>query len=196
MKKFSIKEAIKFGWAKMKPNFLFFASVLTAATVVSFVFGKEGFLLSAAGMIAQMFIGLGVVKNSLDIVDGKKFQYKSFYSEYKRFFDYFFGCIIYGLVVVAGLVLFIVPGIIFAIKYQFFPYFVVDKGFSALKALEHSSKITKGEKWDLFLFYLANIGINIIGIFAFVVGMFATAPTTILASAHVYRKLESHLRHN
>ena len=88
----------------------------------------------------------------------------------------------------------IVPGIIWAIKFQYYGYFIVDKGLGPIKALEASSELTDGIKWDLFLFGLLLFCINILGLLCLLIGSFATVPTTMLAYTFVYRKLESQLR--
>ncbi|MEA3324508.1 MAG: hypothetical protein U9Q37_05135 [Euryarchaeota archaeon] len=61
------------------------------------------------------------------------------------------GLILYGFIVVGGLILLTIPGIIWAIKFQFFDYLIVDKGLGPIDALEKSSEITRGVKWDLFI---------------------------------------------
>ena len=83
----------------------------------------------------------------------------------------------------------IIPGIIWGIKFQFFSYFIVDKGLGPIEALKRSSTITKGAKWDLFLFGLLVWLINLLGALCLLVGLFATIPTTGVAMAFVYHKL-------
>ena len=83
----------------------------------------------------------------------------------------------------------IVPGIIWAIKFQFFSYFIVDKEVGPIEALKKSAAITKGAKWDLFVFGALLGLINLAGALCVVVGLFATIPTTMVAIAFIYRKL-------
>jgi uncharacterized membrane protein len=87
------------------------------------------------------------------------------------------------------MILLIIPAIIWGIKFRFFSYFIIDKGAGPIEALKRSSSITMGAKWDLFLFGLLLIGINILGFLALVIGLFATIPTSMVAIAFVYRKL-------
>ena len=60
-----------------------------------------------------------------------------------------------------------------------------------IDSLEKSSVITKGIRWDLFVFGVFLILINIAGFLVFFVGLFVTIPTTMMAQAYVYRKLLS-----
>lgn len=87
----------------------------------------------------------------------------------------------------------IIPGIIWAIKFQYYGYFIVDKGLGPIKALEASSNLTDGVKWDLFLFGLLLTCIDLLGLLCLGIGLFAAIPTTIIARAFVYRRLESQL---
>ena len=92
----------------------------------------------------------------------------------------------------AGFILLIVPGIIWAIKYQFAQYLVIDKGYKPIEAIKKSGQITKDAKWSLLLLGLLSGLINVLGAIALVVGLFATVPTTMVAKAFVYRKLLEH----
>jgi uncharacterized membrane protein len=87
------------------------------------------------------------------------------------------------------MLLLIVPGIIWGIKFCFFDYFVVDKRLGPIEALKRSSAITRGVKWDLFVFFLMLTGINLLGAFCLLIGLFAAIPTTMVAQAFVYRRL-------
>jgi uncharacterized membrane protein len=88
-------------------------------------------------------------------------------------------------------ILLVIPGIIWSIRFHFFSYLIVDKGVSPIEALKKSSKITKGTKWDLFLFGILLVFINILGALALLVSLFVTMPATMVANAFVYRKLLS-----
>ena len=65
------------------------------------------------------------------------------------------------LVVAGGMILFIVPGIIWSIKYMFVPFLILDKNISVKEAFEVSGKITNGHKWLLFAYGLL---IGIVGL--------------------------------
>ena len=56
-----------------------------------------------------------------------------------------------------GLVLLIVPGIIFACRLSFVPYLVMDKGLDPVGAIEKSWFMTRGHGWRIFGMYLLSI---------------------------------------
>jgi uncharacterized membrane protein len=96
-----------------------------------------------------------------------------------------------GIIIVVGFLLLVVPGIIAAVGLGFVPYVVIDRGAGPIDALKESWRITKGNKWRLFLFGLVLIGLNLLGLLALVVGVLVTVPVTWLAVTHAYRTLAS-----
>ena len=136
---------------------------------------------------------MGLIKIALKFCDGQKGKFDDLFAHFHLFFKYLAGSILYSLITLAGTILLIIPGIIWGIKFQYFAYFIVDKGLGPIEALKASSAITQGVKWELFLFGLLLFLINLLGLICLIVGIFATIPTVIVAYAFVYRKLERQL---
>ncbi len=200
--KFSIGEAIEFGWNITKNNLGFFIGVLIIAGLILIIPGilsqltkhkapGLSIILRIASFVLQIVIGMGLIKIVLKLCDNEKAEFSDLFSCLHLFFSYLLGSILYGLIVSAGMILLIIPGIIWAIKFQFFSYFIVDKGLGPIESLKRSSAITEGSKWDLFLLGLLLFGINLIGAIPLFLGWLVTIPTTMLAVAFVYRKLLS-----
>lgn len=199
---FSKKEAIRFGWQTMKSNFWFFLGLLILAGVIQFAPGviydlliKESpilaFTVYLIGWILSIIVGLGLIKISLNFCDNLKSKIGDLFSQYQLFFRVLFAGILYGLICLLGMIFFIIPGIYFGIRFWFYDYFIVDKKAGAIESLKKSWRITKESVWNLFLFILILIGINLLGTLCFLIGLFATIPTTMLGIALVYRKLLS-----
>jgi hypothetical protein len=204
IKKFSKKEALQFGWQAMKKNFWFFAGVLIVTGLVSWAPGALSdltekdlaifsIIIGIAGWALQTVVQMGLIKIALNLHDNKERKFSDLFSCFRLFFRYIFSSILYGLIVLGGFILLIVPGIIWAIKFQFFGYFIVDKGTGPAEALKRSSAITQGAKWDLFLLGLLLGLINLLGVLCLILGLFATVPTSMVARAFVYRKLLSYV---
>lgn len=198
--KFSINEAIHFGWNTMKSNLGFFIGLL----IFVFLFTSLSSIIAAKATEANIFLGIifyiadfslsiiisiGLVKIALRFCDNEKGRFADLFSQYPLFPQYLVGSILYGLIVFAGTILLIIPGIIWGIQFCFYDYFIVDKGLGPIEALKRSSAITRGVKWDLFLFFLILSGINLLGALCLLIGLFVTIPTTMVALAFVYRKL-------
>jgi uncharacterized membrane protein len=190
-----IGDAISYGWSTMKKNFLLFFYIALTFLLVQVIthIPRDDFItliLVVVGIVASMILKLGVVRITLDIHDKKRTNYKQLFSQPNLFPDYLVGTILYALIVIGGLILLIVPGIIWGIKYSLYEYYIVDKKMTPFEALKRSGKATYGHKWMLFKLYLVFIGINILGALCLLVGLFATVPTTWNAMASVYKALD------
>lgn len=199
---FSKKEAIKFGFNVAKSNIAFFLSVFVVWAFVTFISSafqnflnanKQPFLsfiFSLLIWVVNSIIAMGIINICLKFVEGKKPKLKDIYYT-KKLFNFILASIIRGVIVIVGLILFIIPGIIFSIKLQYSEYLIVDKQLDAVDSIKKSWQMTKGIKWNLFLLGLLLGLINILGILALLVGTLITVPLTLLANAYVYKKLSS-----
>ncbi len=200
-KKFSKGEAIKFGWEGMKKNFWLFAGVMILLLILSSIsssgnanaktFSLWGAVISLLIAAIDTIIQMGIIRSTLKVVDGAKPTMDDIFAERKLFWRYLGATILYGLIVLGGLILFVVPGIIWAIKYQFARYLIIDKKMGIIDSLKRSGEITMGQKGQLFLFCLLMLGVTILGALALGIGLFAAIPTVMIAGAFVYRKLSA-----
>lgn len=192
---FSIGNALSFGWNAMKKNFLLFLYICLTLLALQVVVSTSehtdpALVIGVVVAVITMILKLGLIRINLNLVDGKKVNYKQLFSQPNLFPDYLLATIVYVLIVIGGLILFIIPGIIWGIKYSLYEYYLVDKKMRPMDALRASAKTTNGRKWMLFKLYLAIIGINILGALCLLVGLFATIPTSWLATAWTFRKLD------
>jgi uncharacterized membrane protein len=73
-----------------------------------------------------------------------------------------------------GIVLLVVPGIIFACRLSFVPYLVMDKGLDPVAAIEKSWFMTRGHGWRIFGMYVLSIVLVSAGLLLLVFpGLFA-----------------------
>ncbi|MCD4705393.1 hypothetical protein K8R66_04950 [bacterium] len=204
-KKFSNEEAIKFGWESLKENLGFFliagAIIFVIAMVPTLIqeimkkndSGSIRIVLNIVHFFFQimgMLVSLGFVKVTLKLIEKKKVSVSDLFSQYPLFLKYFLAYIIYAFILICGFFLFIVPGVIWAIKLNFFPYFILE-GCGVIESLKKSSQITQGSKWDLFVFGVILSLISIAGVLVFGVGILITIPIVAMAEVFVYQKLKS-----
>jgi hypothetical protein len=145
---FSKREAISFGWKKMRENMGFLGLVLLFTFLVSSgstfferYLNDMSLLRNLYGMVFAVLttiIQMGFLKIILKIHDEQEAEFSDLFSSFHLFFKYFIASILYGIVVAFGLVLLIVPGIILAIKYVFYDYLIIDKELGPLEALRES----------------------------------------------------------
>jgi len=94
--------------------------------------------------------------------------------------------ILMGLIIGAGIIMLIVPGIIFACKLAFVPFLVIDKKLDATEAIRQSWNMTKGFSGTIFLMGLVSFLIALAGIICLIVGIFPAAIWIELAFAGIY----------
>jgi len=202
-KRFSNKEAIKFGWKVATENILLVATILTAGGVSFFfeilmrMFRKsERILFYAIYLVSALIQGaftMGQIKIALGFADNKQSRYKDLFSCFHLLLKYIIASTLYTLIVVLGFILFIIPGIIWGIKYQFYIHFMVDKEVGPIEALKLSSRATYGAKSELLVFGFVLSLINIAGVLCCGIGLLVTLPLTLVAWTYVYRILERQL---
>jgi uncharacterized membrane protein len=208
MATFSKTEAVKTGWEKFKK----YPWVLIGITLVVMILPSlVQYILqmpfkspdpnemtpmmwigTLASVLISIFLTIGLIRVYLQLTDGKPIQFSDLFNvkadEYVR---YIIGSILYGLIVLGGLILLVIPGIYFGIKYQYYSYQIIDKQNDPLEAIKQSGHITKGNILNLFLFSLLLMLISILGVIALLVGILVAAPVVGIAQAYVYRKLTS-----
>lgn len=197
-KDFSIKEALQYGWEVWRKNIWFFVGAILLAWAVQFtpnyirpLVKNRGLalVLGLVGWVIDSAVALGLINVALELRNKGKSHWTSLYSRLDLWPKYFFTSIVYSLIVFAGLLLLIIPGVIWAIKYQFYGYALVDKGLGMKQALEKSKLLTEGVRLKLFWLGLVLLGVNFVGALAFMVGLLVTVPVTLMALVYVYYQL-------
>jgi uncharacterized membrane protein len=202
--RFRIGDAVSYGWQTMTQNIWFFVLVMLIFFVASGIFGGfQNIAVRANGVavailaiifallnfIVGVFVGMAQVKIGVDFCDQKQADYNDLYNQYPSFWPFLAGTLLLGLLVTAGFILLIIPGIYWAVKYQFVPYLILDRNMGPFEAFHKAHDITQGVWWHLFVFNLAEIGIVFLGFILCCVGSFFAVPIVIVATAYVYRSL-------
>lgn len=198
--KFSISEALSYGWDTFKGQIGFFLGlivVMAAVTVIPDVIIDKvmtrgsalSIILKLGVRLVGMLLGMVVTKISLDIVDTGRSDLSKLSELLPIVPAYVIGKLIYGVIVLVGMLLLLIPGFIWAYMFLYIGYLIIDRQIGPIDALKESRAITSGYKWSLALFSLVVALINIGGAICLLVGLFVTIPVTLMASAYVYRRL-------
>lgn len=131
-------------------------------------------------------IGFGASFAFLKAARGDKVEIKDMFEAFRNYFNAVFASLLVGVIIVFGLILLIVPGIIFACKLAFTPYLVVDKKMEVIEAIKTSWRMTDGYAWDVFFIGLLAIPIGIAGLLALGVGVILSVMWIGLAFASLY----------
>jgi len=152
-------------------------------------------LISLTLTFIQLYLGLGFTKIILLLLDDKFAEVSDMLSGFRMFVSYFVASFLYGAGVLAGLFLLVLPGIFVAIRFQFYPYFIIEQGDSGIIALQKSFYTTKKLTLDLLLFGITVLAANIIGAALLGIGIIFTYPLTTMATAVIYKGLLVESRH-
>lgn len=195
---FQIGQALGVGWRNFWPNILpmaLFALIVWAVNgLVNLAQGEAnwfvGFLLALAGFVIGQLVAIGWIKLALDINDGRPIRADAIIDRFRLVIPYLIAALLFGIMVAIGLVLLIVPGVIAFLAFWFYGFHIVDTGeTNPIEALRRSAELTRGHRWHLLGFGLVLIGVNILGLLVFIVGVLISSGISLLAVAHVYRRL-------
>ena len=200
MKKFEWQTAIKYGWETTKSNLVFLA--LITAIIFIITEGVPAYLrdvyeaqpkllivIYIVFFIIQQIFYMGMINITIKVTRNEKPNFSDLFNSFPYLYKYVTASFLYFCMVSIGLLLLIVPGIIWGIKYGFFGYFIVDKDAGILDSLKMSANITFGVKMELFYLSIALIGIIILGMLLFGVGVLVAYPVCMLSIAYVFRRL-------
>ncbi|MFI0434096.1 MAG: hypothetical protein ACH350_00010 [Parachlamydiaceae bacterium] len=193
-KSFSINEAIREGWELTKVNigFLISYQILLFFLIWLFSDTQNGWKLAPVNVIGWLLILLakmGFYQSALLITKGLKPRFDQFYKNWRLLFTWVIASILFAAMLAIGLSLLIVPGLIIIAMCGFYPFFILDKGVGPIEALQLSAKATKGIRTDVFLLFISCIGLDLLGMLFFGIGILITAPVSLIALTTVYRKI-------
>jgi uncharacterized membrane protein len=200
---FSIEESLKFGWQKLKEHSMLLFQVLLTLFVFEVVYGittdaLEGpalFVVASILMVVGFVLGTGFTIITLKIGKGEHATYRDLLPKPMVVWKFFLISTLVGLIVLGGLILLIIPGIYFAIRFSM-ARFAVLEGTPIMESLKKSTTLTEGIKWQLLLFFVVIIALNILGAIPFGLGLLITLPVTAIAFVHVYEKLKHRHGHH
>ena len=130
MNELSAGPLLKSAWQKFKSNWLNLTGVLLLIVAIQTVLGliaeisNEGFafFMSIIIFAAGIIMGMGFLNITIKIGRGDDFEIADLFGTIVPFFKYLVGTLLYGLIFYIGLILLVIPGIIWGIKFCLTPY--------------------------------------------------------------------------
>lgn len=136
-----------------------------------------------------MLWGLGffnaIAVNALDQAHGKPMRK---FKNRVTGLIFFMGPVLYFLIICIGTAFFVIPGIIFGIRFSLARYVMLDQGGTVWEAFMTSWDMTRGHFWTLLLLYGISLVLYMIP-FVFLIDMFF--PFSNLCKASLYVQLQS-----
>jgi uncharacterized membrane protein len=185
------------GWGRIWKYFLELFLIGIIAIIIGIPGGMRGWahggtaaFLGFLGVVYSILIAnpvqYGVYFSYLKAARRDKLEIKNMFEAFQNYWNAVLASLLVSVIVVIGLILLIVPGIIFACKLAFTPYLVVDRKMGVIEAVKHSWNMTGGYTWKVFLTGLLAIPIVIAGLIVFGVGVIISIMWINMAFASLY----------
>lgn len=146
------------------------------------------------GTLINWFLAIGLTRIMLSAARGEVPRFDMLFSGGNVFIAYAIGGILFGLGVLVGCILLIVPGIIFALYYWPYSMFIVDGEAATFGSFGEASAIAKMNIGTSLVLFFASIGIALAGLLAFCVGLIFAAPLVSCIFATAYLMMKGEIR--
>ncbi len=147
------------------------------------VFGLAAFLL---GGVLQLGYATFLLKQH----DRQENEFNDLFSQFHRFGQGFAQNFLRGLYTFLWTLLFVIPGIIAALRYAMTPYIMAEyPDMSVGEAIDRSKELMDGHKWELFVLRLTFIGWDFLAGISLNIGNLWLNPYKNAAKAAFYRQI-------
>jgi len=124
-------------------------------------------VISVISLIVQLVLAIAMTRYALTASEDKHLPFKEYFAcSAKMVIALAIASLLYVIMMVAGLLAFIVPGIILMIAFSPFGFPIVEKNMGAIDALKTSWNLTKGNRANIFLFSLALFVVGVVALLA------------------------------
>lgn len=136
------------------------------------------------GITAYLQAGLHVLV--LRVARGENAEIVDLFSGARFFWRFFWGTLLFQILIILGLLLLIIPGIILLLMFWPVYYVIVDRDTGVFESLRLASELTTGNYLAAFLLFLVGFGIILLGFVAFCIGWIFAYPMVELLWAVAY----------
>jgi hypothetical protein len=185
-----IAAAVRRGWALVRSD----PALLVGASALAFLLAIGVALLPSVGWIGGFFANSGLLGGLYFVfirrTRGEPAEVADIFAGFRMsYLNLVLAYVLSSVLVGAGLVLLILPGIYLAVGYMFAVPLVVDKKMEFWTAMEVSRRVVHAHWWTMFSFAIVTALIIIAGALAFGVGLLLAVPTVMASLAYVYGDL-------
>ena len=188
------------GWRQLKKYFLELLLITVIGIVIGVplgLFNVDADAVGAGAAVLGIFglayslllvqpVDYGVSFANLRAARGDKLEIKDMFEAFKNYVNAVLANLLAGAIIIIGLVLLIVPGIVFACKLAFVPYLVIDRKMEAIEAVKESWRMTGGHAWKVFFMGVLAVLLAIAGLICFGIGIIFAIMWIRLAFASLY----------
>jgi hypothetical protein len=206
MPQLEVGAAISYGWKKYTENLGQFIVLMIAVLVASIVLGilrtiltpdSTGFLaliwsalLGVTYYVISSIIQAGVLRAGLGVTKGQPPSVSQL-TETGNIANYILTVILVGVGLFIGLILCVIPGIIWFVLTAYAPIVALDKGVGPVEAITMSINWVKERPGPVLGILIIAYLIYLVGFCFFCVGLLVTAPVALVAIIYSYRALNN-----
>lgn len=187
---FKIGDKIKEAWPLYRAHFSTLLLLMVVTMVTQFIGSNRSWVLIIISYVVSILVSYIWIRFILSLIDKKDFNPFSRNSlpSFLQFWNLFKTTILYALCVLAGFILFVIPGFYVVGRLLFAIYLSIDKNQGARVTIKEAWNMTRGYGWKLFWKSFV-IGLFIaVGFIAFFIGSFITYPVGMIVMAMMYRE--------
>jgi uncharacterized membrane protein len=141
----------------------------------------------------QIFLGVGELQLILKLTRGQQASFNDVFGGGPRFWPTVGVFILSMIGITLGIALCVIPAIILLLMFWPCYYLVVDNKSRVLDSFSSASTITQGNRGTTFVLWLASLGIMLVGVLAFCIGLLFAAPLVSVMWASAYLMMSGQL---
>jgi uncharacterized membrane protein len=148
--------------------------------------GAGGSLAWVVQACIGLYFGAGLLTMALAAARGREVRFSQLFEGYPHVPSLFVSMLVSSVLVFAGLLLLIVPGVYLMLMFLFYGHCIVDRSLGPFRGLGMSVSVTRGIKLSLLAVLFLVILLNFLGLLCLGVGLLVTTPITLVTVAHCY----------
>lgn len=165
----------------------FMVGIAVVGVLRAILGGLGGFLGWLALVLCFAWLGVGNMIFCLRLARGQRASFEDLFSGGPYLGNFVLAAVLFNVIVFAGALLFVIPGIIFALMFSQHALLVIDRKAGALEALSMSQELTHGNKLTLLaIFLVAGIVGNVLVLATCGLGALVVVPYMMLLAPVVY----------
>jgi uncharacterized membrane protein len=187
---FSIQESLSKGWEMFKVQWLntvaFTLLVFTLQGVLTHYL-KDYALIISIIISPPLTSGFFLVANRIS--RGVEVTFSNYFEGFSYWGIVIVTSLISGILTFFGILALVIPGIYLAVAFMFGIPFALFSGLDFWASLELSRRLITMNWWKFFGFVIVLVGLNILGLVFFFVGLLVTIPVSYFAIYSVFEEL-------
>jgi hypothetical protein len=145
-----VYDALQWAFHTFAQHWLLFVKLIVLSGAITLA--ATLLTLGMAAFFVPFYMTLCFINIALKLYEGEPVQgVEDFFVGFKPFVKGFAAFFIYGVIVIAGLLLFVIPGIYIASRFYYIIYCIMDQQSGVIESFKCSKRLTASLPWHGFL---------------------------------------------